>query len=356
MPASRPHQAKAADWRSNRRSRTLSSSPREPGEFLVVAIGASAGGLDACRKLVGALPASNGMAFILVQHLDPTHESMMVDLLTGHTSMQVSQATDGMPLERDHLYVIPPGTYLSVVNGSLHLSQPQARHGARLPFDFLLHSVAEECGARAICVILSGTGSDGSLGLKAVKDKGGLVIAQNPGEASYDGMPRSAMLTGSGGPRASGGRNPEGAGQIQPPDELGTRTKRIAAAGCGARVAAPTSSISCGRRPRTISRSTSREPCSAVSNDAMAMAAIETDDMDRYLGLLRSDTNELNLLAKDLLINVTSFFRDPKVFDFLATKIIPELVRRPATGSTDPHLDSRVQHGRGNVFARHGLS
>ncbi len=94
-----------------------------------------------------ALPADSGMAFILVQHLDPTHESMMVDLLAGHTSMTVRQATDGMPIERDHLYVIPPGTYLSVGDGALHLSQPQARHGARLPFDFLLHSLAEEFGA-----------------------------------------------------------------------------------------------------------------------------------------------------------------------------------------------------------------
>ncbi len=145
---------------------------------------------------MGALPTGNGMAFILVQHLDPTHESMMVDLLAGHTSMTVRQATDGMPVEREHLYVIPPGAYLSVADGALHLSQPQARHGARLPFDFLLHSLAEECGDRAVCVILSGTGADGSLGLKAVKEKGGLVIAQDPDEAGYDGMPRSAIMTG----------------------------------------------------------------------------------------------------------------------------------------------------------------
>ncbi len=91
------------------------------------------------------VPASNGMAFILVQHLDPTHESMMVDLLAGHTSMTVRQAIDGMPLEPNHLYVIPPGTYLSISDGALRLSLPQAPHGARLPFDFLLHSLAEEC-------------------------------------------------------------------------------------------------------------------------------------------------------------------------------------------------------------------
>ena len=127
-----------------------------------------------------ALPADVGMAFILVQHLDPTHESMMVDLLAGHTSMTVRQATDGMPLERDHLYVIPPGTYLSVGDGALRLSQPQARHGARLPFDFLLHSLAGICGLRAVCVILSGTGADGSLGLKAVKEKPGSLSCRTP--------------------------------------------------------------------------------------------------------------------------------------------------------------------------------
>ena len=163
--------------------------------FPVVGIGASAGGLDACRKLLSALPAGSGMAFILVQHLDPTHESMLVDLLASYTPMPVRQAVDGMPIEPEHVYVIPPGNYLSVANNALHLSRPDARHGARLPFDFLLHSMSVECGARAICVILSGTGTDGSLGLKAIKQSGGLVIAQNPDEAGYDGMPRSAIMT-----------------------------------------------------------------------------------------------------------------------------------------------------------------
>src|SRR5580698_1304589 len=171
------------------------SPPSRPGLF-IVAIGASAGGLEACRKLLDALPSPNGMAFILVQHLDPTHDSMMVDLLAGHTSMLVLQAIDGMLIESNHLYVIPPGTYLSVRDGALRLSRPQARHGARLPFDFLLYSLAEEYGTRAVCVILSGTGADGSLGLKVVKERSGLVIAQDPDEAGYDGMPRSAIMTG----------------------------------------------------------------------------------------------------------------------------------------------------------------
>src|SRR4029077_5957160 len=136
------------------------------------------------------------MAFILIQHLDPTHASMMVDLLAGHTPMKVQQAADGMPLEREHVYLIPPGAYLSIRGGSLRLSEPRERHGARLPFDFFLRSLAAEYGPRAICVILRGPGPAGSLGLTAIKEKGGLVVVQNPDEAAYDGMPRSAIKTG----------------------------------------------------------------------------------------------------------------------------------------------------------------
>jgi two-component system, chemotaxis family, CheB/CheR fusion protein len=273
-----------------------------------------------------ALPAHNGMAFILVQHLDPTHESMMVDLLAGHTSMIVRQATDGMLIERDHFYVIPPGTYLSVGNRTLHLSQPQARHGARLPFDFLLHSLAEEFGARAVCVILSGTGADGSLGLQAVKEKCGLIVAQDPDEAGYDGMPRSAIMTGA-------------VDLVLPvtkiPEALVKYDRRMALA-----------RTQNGLRPQNAAQDWWREIIDLLRAKTahdftlykqgtlerrierrVAMAAIEADDMDRYLNLLRSDSAELDLLAKDLLINVTSFFRDPKVFDLLAEKTVPDLVR-----------------------------
>ena len=165
-------------------------------DFPVVALGASAGGLDTFRKFFDALPANNGMAFVLIQHLDPKHQSLMVDLLTGNTPMKVLQAADGMQVERDHVYLIPPGAYLAIREGILRLSKPLERHGARMPFDFFLRSLADECGERAICAILSGTGTDGSLGLKAVKEKGGLVIVQDPQEAAFDGMPRSAINTG----------------------------------------------------------------------------------------------------------------------------------------------------------------
>jgi two-component system, chemotaxis family, CheB/CheR fusion protein len=266
------------------------------------------------------------MAFILVQHLDPTHESMMAELLGHRTSMTVVQANDSMVLEAQHLYIIPPGSYLSVSDGALHLSAPEARHGARLPFDFLLRSLAEEYGERAICIILSGTGADGSLGLKAVKEKGGLVIAQDPEEAAYDGMPRSAILTGA-------------VDLILPlasiPDALVKFHRRMTltrlADGPSARNASPDwlpEIVDLLRARRSHNFRLYKEGTLRRRLERrMAMASIETDGMERYLDVLKGDAQELDRLSTDLLINVTSFFRDPKVFDFLSERIIPDLVR-----------------------------
>ena len=132
----------------------------------------------------------------MIQHLDPTHSSLMVELLSSHTSMIVAQAAEGAPLEANHVYLIPPGVSLAIRDGLLRLSKPTERHGARLPFDFFLGSLAEACGELAACVVLSGTGGDGSVGLLAIKERGGLVIAQDPDEAEFDGMPRAAIATG----------------------------------------------------------------------------------------------------------------------------------------------------------------
>lgn len=329
MPRSRPPPAKTARPRTEQRVPHSSPLPHGPGNFPVVGIGASAGGLEACRKLVDGLPAGNGMAFILIQHLDPTHESMMVDLLVGHTSMTVRQAMDGMPIEPDHLYVIPPAAYLSVANSALRLSQPQAHHGARLPFDFLLHSLAEEYGPRAICVVLSGTGADGSLGLKTVKEMGGLVIVQDPDEAGYDGMPRSAIKTGAVDFVLPIAKIPNAI------VEYGRRTELVQGHSNSAQqdtspdwlpkiidlLRRKTAHDFTLYKEGTLRRRTERR---------MALLSIKTDDTDRYLKILRSDAHELDLLAKDLLINVTNFFRDPKVFDLLAETIVPDLIRKLA--------------------------
>src|SRR5271156_5082911 len=311
-------QAGATSPQPSRRSSPRRRPPLGVDSFPVVGFGASAGGLDAFRRLLAVLPAGTGMAFILIQHLDPTHASMMVDLLAGHTPLKGQQAAEGMPLEREHVYIIPPGAYLSIRGGALRLSQPRERHGARLPFDFFLRSLAEELGERAICIILSGTGSDGSVGLKAVKEKGGLVIAQDPDDAEYDGMPRSAITTGSVDlvlpvaeiPEilAKYGRQKGLAGDDHPQSRLAEiisllRTK--------------TSHDFALYKPGTLSRQIERR-----------MTRASVDDSGRYLEMLREDSDELELLAKDLLINVTSFFRDPKAFELLAEEVIPDLVRR----------------------------
>ena len=294
-------------------------------DFPVVALGASAGGLDALKRFFDALPGNSGMAFVVVQHLDPTHASLMVDLLASHTPMKVLQATEGMQLERDRVYLIPPGVYLAIEGGALRLSKPLERHGARMPFDFFLRSLAEECGERAICAILSGTGTDGSLGLKAVKEKGGLVIVQDPEEAAFDGMPRSAILSGGTDlvlavakiPQALARYGRQTYVKAGHADVRSSDSVQEAFAGIIDLLAAKTPHDFSLYKQGTLQRRIERR---------MAMAGI--DSGARYMQLLREDSGERELLAKDLLINVTHFFRDPAAFDLLGEQIIPDLVQR----------------------------
>ena len=292
----------------------------------IVAIGASAGGLDAASDLFDAMPPTTGMAFILVQHLDPTHDSMMVDLLADHTKMTIVEATNGCPLRADHIYVIPPGRYLSVRAGALHLSPRQALHGARLPFDFLLGSLAEDHGRQTVAIILSGTGVDGSGGLPALKAAGGYGIAQKPDEAEYDGMPRRAIDTGlvdqilelRDMPQAlADWRRDMAKPRAEPRDPVPpTPTGLNAIIGF---LNDETAHDFRQYKPGTLERRIERR---------VALLALDRGDLAGYLARLRADPAERDLLAKDLLINVTSFFRDPAIFAALAKTIIPELVQR----------------------------
>jgi two-component system CheB/CheR fusion protein len=296
-----------------------------PTDFPVVALGASAGGLDAFRKFFDALPPDSEMAFILIQHLDPTHASMMVDLLAGHTNKKVQQAENGMPLECANVYVIPPGNYLSVKGGAFQLSEPRERHGARLPFDFFLHSLAAEYGGRAICVILSGTGADGSLGLKTIKEKGGFVIVQDPGEAAYDGMPRSAIMTGLADFVLPVARIPEVLVAHAAHEQIADPYRN---AFSGGDVPKWLGAIVDLLRTRTAHDFTFYKPGTLRRRIERRMAMAAIVDGHRYLDILGQDSGELDLLAKDVLINVTSFFRDPKAFELLAEQIVTDLVRR----------------------------
>ena len=289
----------------------------------VIGIGASAGGLDVCRKLVGSLGDGQALACILVQHLDPAHESMMVDLLAPYTTMTVRLATNGMLLEPQHLYVIPPGTSLSVAHGALRVSQAQQK--PRLPFDLLLLSLALEFGSRAICIVLSGSGTDGTIGLKAIREQGGLVLVQDPKQAEYDGMPRSAIATGLVDAVLPVERIAEALTMPHgKASDLHLIPKQVE----------PAPDDRLAHIIETLRRTTShnfsmykRGTLLRRIERRMAMASIEPGAIEDYQALLDNSPEEQNLLAKDLLINVTSFFRDREVFGFLATHVLPDMIR-----------------------------
>ena len=308
--------------RSRRRAGGATSEDARPA-FPVVGIGASAGGLEAFRKLLEALPADTGIAFVLIPHLEPTHASMMVDLLGLHTAMAVLQVTDGMPIERNHVYVIPPQAYLSVHDGLLRLSRPEAPHGARLPFDYFLHSLAEQYGQRAVAVILSG--ADGSVGLKAISDGGGLVIAQDPEEAAYDGMPRNAIATGAVNLVLPVMQIPEALIRYAHHPYVTAGGPAIPSEDDEDQALADIIEL---LRTRTLRDFTHYRRATLLRRIRRRMAAAGMQRIADYIATLRQDTRELELLAKDFLIHVTSFFRDPAAFEGLAKTILPGLVGR----------------------------
>jgi two-component system, chemotaxis family, CheB/CheR fusion protein len=179
----------------------VSHSPKEKRanrdiSFPIIGMGASAGGLEAFELFFRTMPPKSGMAFVLVSHLDPGHASMLTEILQRNTSMPVIEALDQLKIEPDHVYVIPPNREMTIFHGALQLSLPQAQRGQRMPIDLFLRSLADDQGEKSICVILSGTGTDGTLGLRAIHGAGGVSFVQDPSTAKYDGMPGSAVQSG----------------------------------------------------------------------------------------------------------------------------------------------------------------
>src|SRR5215510_9128344 len=164
--------------------------------FLIAAIGASAGGIEALTELLRALPANTGMAFVLIQHLDPTHHSILTELLSKETAMRVREVSDGMPLQPNHVFVIPPNATMSISNRVLQIAPREETRGLHMSIDHFMRSLANEEGSRAIGVILSGSGSDGTLGMAEIQAQGGVTFAQDTSSAKYDSMPRSAIESG----------------------------------------------------------------------------------------------------------------------------------------------------------------
>ena len=291
----------------------------------MVGLGASAGGLEAVRKLLAALPAKSGFAFVLIQHLDPTHPSMLAELLARDTAMEVVQVTDGMPLKPNRLHVIPPQAYLALNNGALRISAPRPAAGVRMPLDFFLNSLAKEYGERAAAVILSGTGADGSVGVTAVSENGGLVIAQELDEASYAGMPRSAIATGAVNLVLPVAKIPGALINYAQHPYVVSRRRAVLP------VEQPEEALDALitlLRMRTARDFAHYKTATLLRRTQRRMAAAGITDIEDYVKLLREDDRELALLAKDLLIHVTGFFRDPAAFAALAKTAIPGLLRQ----------------------------
>lgn len=303
----------------------------------VVGIGASAGGLAALEEFFRQVPAKSGLAYLVVQHLDPTQKVMLAELLQRVTPMPVREAQNGKLIEPDCVYVIPPNTELSIHAGALHLDKPKEPRGMRLPINVLFSSLARAHGDRAIAVVLSGMGTDGTLGLQAVKALGGLMVVQQPGTAQFDSMPSSAIASGCADiiapPAALPGLILKYISRFAPAGKDSPADTVNAASPAGQKIAFldaifkllqdRTRHDFSNYKPNTLNRRIERR---------MAIHAIETPAL--YVQFLRNNPQETDLLFKELLIGVTSFFRDPLVWQQLVDVTLPELLSRRAPGDS----------------------
>src|SRR5262245_6293867 len=292
----------------------------------VVGLGASAGGLEAFQTFLAATPIDSGLAFVLVQHLDPNHESMLAELFPRRTEMPVQQVTDGMPIEPNNVYLIPPNASLSIAEGILRLSNFAEPRGFRRPIDDFFRSLAVDQAGNAACIVLSGTGGDGSEGLRAVKEAGGLTLVQDPETAKYDGMPKSAVATG------------------LVDKVLKVQTMPAAIRDYFDRGQASVFNLPDGTdcllqvceelRQRLGHDFSQYKRSTMLRRIQRRMQVIGASDGQRYLEWLRDRVDEADLLFRDLLINVTCFFRDSEYFDYLRREVIPAILRGRGVGDT----------------------
>ncbi|MDO8848456.1 MAG: chemotaxis protein CheB [Coriobacteriia bacterium] len=298
----------------------------------IAGIGASAGGLEAFTRLLRALPARVGMALVLVQHLDPTQDSMLADILGRVSEMPVAEATHAMRVEPDHIYVMPPDVSIRVLNGAFVLEKRPKPPTQVLPIDVLLRSLAEECENKAVGVVLSGTGSDGTLGLAAVKAAGGLTIAQEPSTAEYDGMPQAAIGAGA-------------ADAVLDPEHIAEELVRLGQHP-GLRESRPRNEAaevvdeeSLGKILSLVRETTgldlrSYRRTTLVRRISRRMLLEGVTTMKDYLGALKERPSEVEALYRDILVNMTEFFRDPDAIDALRREVFPELLKRKGSGET----------------------
>ena len=295
--------------------------------FPIVGIGVSAGGLEALEQFFENMPHDNGMAFIVIQHLDPDHPSMMPELLQRITPMKVYQATDRLIVKPDHVYVIPPNKSMSILNGILHLFQPIETRGLRLPIDYFFRSLAIDQKDKSIGIILSGMGTDGSLGFKAIKESNGLLLVQEPSDAKFEAMPRSAI-------------NAVQVDVIAKASELPRKLiefiKHIPLSKSGSNSAIKdTSNL---EKIVILLRAQTGHDFSLYKKNTMfrrierRMSVHQIDKIHNYVRFLHENPKETEILFKELLIGVTSFFRDAAVWEKLKNDIFPHLFEKFPNG------------------------
>lgn len=294
--------------------------PSNPPVYYV-GMGASAGGLEALESFLTHMPPDSGMAFIVVQHLSPDYKSLMVELLSKRTEMPVRRAEEAMTVEANTVYLIPPKKNLTIFHGKLLLSEQDHSKGIKLPIDVFLLSLAEDQADKAIAVILSGTGSDGVRGIRAVKEAGGMVFVQSEDSAKFDGMPRAAISTGL-------------ADLVATPEEMPDKLVAFARRPYASMLDRPQTLLSdedgltrifALLRERTKVDFTYYKPSTIVRRIERRMTVNQMEELRDYVKLMERHTGEVLALYRELLIGVTSFFRDREVFDELGEKYLPQL-------------------------------
>ncbi len=312
-----------------KKKKSIAKIMQPDNSFYVVGIGASAGGLEALERFFENMPDSLGMAFIVVSHLDPTHVSIMPELIQKSTKMKLYPAEDGMIVKPNHVYVAPANRDIAILHGTIQLIEPAQAHGFRLPIDFFFKSLSQDLGEKAICIILSGMASDGTAGLKAVKSELGMVIVQDPNSAKFDGMPTSAIKTGL-------------ADYILPPEAMPDQLIKYSLHKVKGILI--DKSIPEGKIPDTFQkifillRNHTGHDFSLYKQNTISrrverrMSVSQMDSIPNYIRLLQENPGEIDSLFKELLIGVTNFFRDPESFEKLKS-ILTELVKsKPEDG------------------------
>jgi two-component system CheB/CheR fusion protein len=303
-----------------------------PDSFPIVGVGASAGGLSAFEQFFSRVPkdAEDSVAFVLVQHLDPDRASMLASLLSGYTEMPIEEAAEGVRIRPGHVYTNPPNRDIAIADGVLQLTEPVSPRGLRLPIDFFFRSLAQDQREHATGVVLSGTGTDGTLGLKAIKEVGGLVMVQAPETAQYDGMPRSALATGLADYVLAPSEMPEQLLEFQRRVHEGIRIEP-------ARQPVDRTALALQRVLSIIRTQTGHDfsrykQTTILRRVERRLAFHQIERMDAYARYLQRTPAEVNILFKELLIGVTNFFRDPEAYQALEDDVIPGILSARRSG------------------------